>query len=254
MTFRAHELIQNMPDAQMRKVLETAVKFDFGTLDEALGLFSISTRSLFDIPFPSCLFQVDEEDGTVQFFLARKVDDGVLWQAFARYPGGYARALVSTFVYLDGRGCLNKKENEVTASSFEELSEGEQEVIKSMHTMAAAVEVFSCCNVTTIENQPPKFINAKRVAKGKVPFFSYRTLHITLDASEPKDGKGCGTHAGPRLHLRRGHIRRLADRRVWVRSSIVGDKSKGLAEKDYRVHAKKIVGASIATDTENYGL
>lgn len=47
-----------------------------------------------------------------------------------------------------------------------------------------------------------------------------------------------GTHASPRLHMRRGHWRTLASgKKVFVRESIVGDPDRGVVEKDYVVSA-----------------
>jgi hypothetical protein len=43
-----------------------------------------------------------------------------------------------------------------------------------------------------------------------------------------------GTHASPRLHLRRGHIRHCyTGQYVWVRPTTVGNKRLGIIFKDY---------------------
>lgn len=45
-----------------------------------------------------------------------------------------------------------------------------------------------------------------------------------------------GTHASPRLHMRRGHWRTLqSGKKVFVREAIVGDPDRGVVEKDYRM-------------------
>ena len=86
-------------------------------------------------------------------------------------------------------------------------------------------------DIAAIEQQ-----GKKREAKGKVPFFTYKVL--TLKPSKRSSGEGLGgTHASPRVHLRRGHIRRLPDKRIWVNGCVVGDKSKGMVVKDYAVPA-----------------
>jgi len=103
--------------------------------------------------------------------------------------------------------------------------------------MDALVEfclTVNCENITRVEIPAPAHINKQRVAKGREPFDSYKVLVIPGEHSS--DGGGAGTHASPRLHLRRGHLRRLESGRVtWVRHSIVGDASKGLADKVYGV-------------------
>lgn len=96
------------------------------------------------------------------------------------------------------------------------------------------VEVLACANVNTETLPAPKFLNAKRMAKGKVPFFEFKVLTLDLEEnskSSPKDTRS--THASPRVHLRRGHIRRLPDRSIFVRAAVVGDKNRGVIMKDY---------------------
>jgi hypothetical protein len=51
-----------------------------------------------------------------------------------------------------------------------------------------------------------------------------------------KEAIGAGTHASPRLHWRRGHIRHLASgKKTWVRASLVGAAEGGVIVHDYRV-------------------
>lgn len=74
----------------------------------------------------------------------------------------------------------------------------------------------------------------KRKAKGKRPLFVWHTVTIG-PRPEPQGSKG-GTHASPRLHDRRGHWRTTASgKRVWVRDCKVGDASKGVVFKDYKI-------------------
>ncbi|MCY1306435.1 hypothetical protein D9M70_562970 [compost metagenome] len=105
--------------------------------------------------------------------------------------------------------------------------------------MAAHVfDVLRCVNVATVEHPAPERLNAKREARGKVPLFSFKTLTLAApNARRPGLVLG-GTHASPRVHLRRGHIRQLADgRSVWVQPCVVGSKH-GVVHKDYRLVAK----------------
>lgn len=101
--------------------------------------------------------------------------------------------------------------------------------------------MLNCANVTVPEIAAPKMLNKKRVAKGKQPFFSYRVLQIQA----PRDVRavaGGGGHAAPRAHLRRGHIRRLEGRTVWVRPAMVNLEASGVlgaVEKDYALMSVK---------------
>lgn len=100
----------------------------------------------------------------------------------------------------------------------------------------ALIQVLQCSNVKTTRVPPSPALNKKRIASGKLPFVEYRILAIDSGASA--SATGSGTHSSPRQHIRRGHIRRLADeRRIWVHQCLVGDPRKGLIVKDYRVLA-----------------
>lgn len=99
-----------------------------------------------------------------------------------------------------------------------------------------AVAALNCENVTTSRTKPPADLNRRRVAKGKAPFFSYHVLECTNDGSPARGPHQGGTHASPRSHLRRGHIRRLSETRsTWVRASMVGSSASGIVKKDYRI-------------------
>lgn len=83
------------------------------------------------------------------------------------------------------------------------------------------------------------FINRKRKAKGK----NAMTFDWTLVEIKPvvvkSDHQG-GTHASPRLHDRRGHWRtyKATGKRVWVKDCKVGDSSKGMVFKDYKIRGE----------------
>jgi hypothetical protein len=80
-------------------------------------------------------------------------------------------------------------------------------------------------------------LTSKRLqAKGKAPLFSWHTVKI--EPPKPKAEPLGGTHASPRLHDRRGHLRRFKNGKTcWVRACKVGDASKGVVFKDYEVAA-----------------
>lgn len=81
-----------------------------------------------------------------------------------------------------------------------------------------------CGNVTSEVVPAPIALNKKRQAKGKTPIFDTRVL-LVRDGGYRTGGQanpvGAGTHASPRAHLRRGHIRRLGERTTWVNAAVV---------------------------------
>lgn len=92
----------------------------------------------------------------------------------------------------------------------------------------------NCENVIQNSLAPSNVLNQKRKSKQKEPFYSYRILSIP-GGSNPGSPQG-GNHASPRIHLRRGHLRRLNTGKVtWVRHTIVGNAELGVADKNYRV-------------------
>jgi len=105
---------------------------------------------------------------------------------------------------------------------------------------------LNCQNVGTELLQPSAALNQKRVREGKLPFDSYHILRLTHDEvgrSIPREERG--SHASPRQHLRRGHIRHLESKAVWVRSCVVGRTELGQVEKDYKIErSSTLLGAA----------
>jgi hypothetical protein len=60
-------------------------------------------------------------------------------------------------------------------------------------------------------------------------------VEVTVSWRERSDFTSGGTHASPRLHWRRGHIRHLAEKTTWVRPTLVGADDGGSVIHDYRV-------------------
>lgn len=93
------------------------------------------------------------------------------------------------------------------------------------------LNVLQCSNVHVERSEPKKF--GKKI-KAALPFDTYHILTIDIP-SKAGDGKATGVHRSPREHLRRGHIRRLADsRRIWVNATVVAaGRGAGVVMKDY---------------------
>ncbi|HGO6075405.1 TPA: hypothetical protein ACK3Q6_008062 [Burkholderia cepacia] len=116
-----------------------------------------------------------------------------------------------------------------------------QVALDSSDEVTAAVQacsVLNCANVRTSEVAPSRAANALRAAKGKRPFFTYKVLEVSADRG--RGGSATGSHASPRMHLRRGHLRRLDGKVVWVRAAMVNAKSTdGVVAKDYSLPRSK---------------
>ena len=97
--------------------------------------------------------------------------------------------------------------------------------------------VANCAN-TVVKCEPEERLNKRRVQRGKEPFNSYHIVALENKARGVRVELG-GHHASPRLHFRRGHVRNLQDKSVWVRDAMVGNSAKGRVEKSYTVPAKE---------------
>ena len=109
-----------------------------------------------------------------------------------------------------------------------------------VQAVVQACSVINCANVTTAEISASAALNKKRQEKGKQPFFSYKVLQLSDERREAA-GKGgaSGNHASPRMHLRRGHLRRLESKVVWVRPAMVNaGTNTGAVLKDYAIRPK----------------
>lgn len=106
--------------------------------------------------------------------------------------------------------------------------------LESVHVIFRFLSAL-CCSNTAIEDAeaPDLKLNASRAKKGKTPFFTYKMLTIKAQGNN-EDGEG-RTHSSPRVHLRRGHIRKLKDKTVWINACVVGNKQKGMVSKTYNL-------------------
>jgi hypothetical protein len=116
------------------------------------------------------------------------------------------------------------------------------DVIDEVNSLLCFLHALSCTNVLARESQDQKDldkINRKRLQKGKRPFFTYKILEIVVPIERSSKQEPSGDEKKrnpPRMHLRRGHIRRLpSGKRLWINACVVGNRSKGLIKKDYRV-------------------
>lgn len=247
---KAHELIAVLaPDSALRNLCTAAVKFDLGDNSSVDSMASVSTKTFHDLPAPICLFEADAGTGTVMV-LAQKKDAVIEWRSFVKMGQWIECDLIFkssawNVMTAERRGaCVDIEAMALAVEAGKKEWPIELRAAKAISNLIKAVEVFSCSNVKTVEHSAPKFINQKRITKGKVPFFSYHTLEITGEVDENGDDDPTGHHESPRLHLCRGHIKRLKQkdgsiRRVWWRAHLRGDKSKGFAHKDYKVALKE---------------
>lgn len=91
-------------------------------------------------------------------------------------------------------------------------------------------------NIKQITTNAPKLINKKRRAKGKTPLEGYKYLDLCEKIISPNEVQS-GEYAKKRMHWRRGHIRRLEDKTIWVRPALIG--TGNLVGKTYRLKRRQ---------------
>lgn len=112
----------------------------------------------------------------------------------------------------------------------------------TLKTLCSLLEVH---DVETPVVSAPAKLQAKRAKNGKKPLYDYHVLRIggeTWDTPYVSNGTG----EGRRSHLRRGHIRRLESKTVWVRATYVHGRKDGFLHKDYEVIPPKRAPAHAA--------
>lgn len=97
--------------------------------------------------------------------------------------------------------------------------------------------IMNCSNVETQTIKASEKLNKKRAISGKFKLYDFHVLMLSpLDDKSATSSNGNGTHASPRMHLRRGHIRRLSSTKVkWINATVVGNKKDGVIDKSYVV-------------------
>lgn len=245
----AHELIANKQadNPGLIRDMIASIKFDLGELGDVLSMAHMSTLTCIALPAPICMFQVTHDED-VHMFMAWENDEEILMHRFGKIVDNGRRWAMS-FAQLNynkdrkavrvtdsktGRHLIPKQIIEIYDKETP-MSVGEFEwTAVHLYAVLSAIEVFSCSNVTTEEHSPSAESQRTARAMGKGPYFSWRTIVIKNNGGR-SDGASTGVHASPRLHFRRGHIRKLQDKLIWVRHCMVGDKSKGFAGHDYEV-------------------
>lgn len=93
------------------------------------------------------------------------------------------------------------------------------------------IAAMACKNVGSVTIPSPR----KHSKKSAIPFDDYRCLVIN-GSGESGEGGEIGDRKSPREHLRRGHVRRLANGSMtWVNSAVINAGSGGSIKKHYEV-------------------
>lgn len=209
-------------------------RFDFRMPSEPFNV----DPSLLRLPYEVILVRL-RCDESESFFYCNTPKSGAAFigvQGSTFYKDGGGDMCVFK-IFLDGMVGPIDFSGEKWASQVPFRMENEREVIENRAQMLGVfLNVLNAPGQKIEDYVPSPKLNRKRMALGKLPLVSYKTLTIVKPSVATNTSSG-GTHASPRLHLRRGHFRLVRAKMVWVRQTIVGDKTKGMVVKDYKVVA-----------------
>jgi hypothetical protein len=199
-----------------------AVCFDVGEVKDFAGMAII--HDLCRLPDPTCWIEMhrDLDDGRdtvgVMAYESDKKTSATVWH---KGPEGWS--FFFTF--------WNDLENMETRVA--DFANGEKEMVKFVvDVYKAFLSALNCTNIKRVEHKPDTKLQKARATRGKAPLFSYWTLQLD-GKSERAEDQG-GTHASPRVHLRRGHPRQYVPGKwTWVQAHAVGNKAAGMVHKDY---------------------
>jgi hypothetical protein len=227
MTPLIREMVGYTPEA------ETFMWFDLGKLPTEEVRFLVDGEVLTHIPFHKVIICCIDSDGD-RCMLTLIGGNGLVAAAgFVLSPTSYE--MVNAFAYMDTPEGLRL----LPATEGNAPPQREQ-CYSVLCTIKHFLDLLGQKAVEAHQPRPKRsLINDKRKAKGKLPsMFDWHTVIIEPPATKA-DSQG-GHHASPRQHDRRGHWRKHpAGRQVWVKPCKVGDASKGVIFKDYKVKDSK---------------
>jgi len=227
MTPLIREMVGYTPEA------ETFMWFDLGKLPTEEVRFLVDGEILTHIPFHKVIVCCIDSDGDKCMSTLIGGNGSVAAVGFVLSPDSYRT--INAFGYMDtpeGLRLLPVKEGDAPPSR--------EQCYSVLCTIKHFLDLLSQKAVEAHQPKPKRsLINDKRKVKGKFPsMFDWHT--VVLQPAESKGAALVGHHASPRQHERRGHWRKHpSGRQVWVKSCKVGDASKGVIFKDYKVKDSK---------------
>ena len=222
----------SLPDIveYVRDRAEDAVSFDIGQVGQLPRESGAPHGQSFPY-IPMWLECVGEEGNPICIFIFKdpEIDKHA---AIVFHKGGRQWVITSYFTsnFEPGATCMI---NDIAAKNhtYTMIASGALTIIMSF------LAALACVNVVPVETPAPTKLNKKRAKRGKKPILSHWTLVIKNRNGTVGPGGG-GSHASPRLHLRRGHIREYKPGSyTWVQPCVVGTNKDGMVTKDYKLEA-----------------
>ena len=219
---------------------------DGGRLFHDIELRALDETERLRLPHPfvaleyRAVHEADDPDmselATRRIVFVREDDEGVFITPAVCFDSNgiwwlMGECFVPAIHYLDRSNC---KDGAPFIKTRWPRGEDPRDYYDEVSTALSFLNALQCSNVHTERSEPKK---AGKKIKAALPFDTYHVLTIDVPGSPGERAGVGGAHRSPREHLRRGHIRRLADgRRLWVNATVVAaGRGSGVVKKDYVV-------------------
>lgn len=223
------------------RALRDSQKFYGGHLNALPPVDELSTATFPRLPFRRTAIELEVGEGVL---IAVCVEVAVGERLVTQCTAYLLDSHMLDHGWLDfGTIIIDAAEPNITVELLRELSVESDEAkdaikdycFKCALAVSRFLAVLNCVNVITEDVPSPAALNKKRVANRKPPIYSYKVL--VLKAAVARNARLGGTHESPRIHLRRGHIKRRKTGNFWWQPCVVGDRKRGVVMKDYRADA-----------------
>lgn len=204
------------------------------------------------LPFPICAFEFRDLSRRVSkrlIMLAREIaGGGAVVQIFeeARGSDGWPAWCSGGFGIVKNPDLSDfrvevcvPKEMETDAQTVGVLA---RTIARQCHLLGKLLEVLNISNVKTVLISPSEKLNARRLARGRKPLYSFHTLvcNVGGEAKEILRGEaGGGAEGMVRVHLVRGHIKRRRTGLFWWQPHARGNPRLGVVMKDYALEIEE---------------
>jgi hypothetical protein len=177
-------------------------------------------EGILTLPFETCYLQTNIGADTFGYF-ATMIERDVAFLALMK-----DRGFMPVSIRSDG----------TLSCAASHMDDNSRHDVECLVARLIAMVAFLNTKGTKLERVAPREgVNARRERQGKRPILEYTVVKIDPEIIKSYAAKG-GTHASPRPHLRRGHIRRLdEERKTVVRPSFVNASGGIIPPPQYRV-------------------
>jgi hypothetical protein len=245
-------------------VFNKAKQFDFGDEERAVSdgvrdtLYQyakeLAKNGLFKLPYDSCYFatSIYDDNGRIDdiFLCLQGEDKNIIEVMNVGYIPQHDMILYVHNVSINleklesqiRRSYIIRREKQLNLLYFEKTSHDDMEDARCWVTeiVMCFVALLSSPSVEIRPISSSSSVNKRRAKKGLLPINEVNEVHIRLNGVRyTTSGEAMGSHASPRAHWRRGHVRRLPSGQITnVRPCLVAyTGNENIPEQTYKVTA-----------------